>query len=376
MGSTIALIPLAPKAKLSSALIKADLAAKWPDLPRAKSAEAKKDQFCLRIGKSDIVIAIMRAPIPCSDLEGPCKTGWLWQDAEAAQRAHVGHLVVTLSSEEGPIEQSRLLTQVCTSILATCAEAPGVLWWNGKLLVPSQVFQKYATEVMPDALPLYIWVDFRVEASSKGKTMGFTTGMAALGHMEFETECSPEPPTELRERLFGLANHVLENGPVISDGDTIGDDASQGIRVAHCHSAYGHEGKVVRLVYGSAETITLNDLEGKWQMISAGKNGNFAPPGVTLGANICMFVADDRYTITQGGALGDKGTIQLDASKSPVHFDQHVTWGDDVGSVHLGIIQLANGELEHCQAKMGQPRPNDFSRDRTDDASLARFRRV
>ncbi len=79
--------------------------------------------------------------------------------------------------------------------------------------------------------------------------MGFTTGMQSLGHMEFETQDSPEPPNELRERFHGLAIYVLENGPVIRDGDTIGEDANEKIQVVYADSAFGHEAKVMRLVY-------------------------------------------------------------------------------------------------------------------------------
>ena len=78
--------------------------------------------------------------------------------------------------------------------------------------------------------------------------------MVALGHMEFEAEDVPESPGDLRDRFFGLANYVLENGPVIRDGDTIGEDARERIRVVYSQSAFGHEGQVMRLEYGSARS--------------------------------------------------------------------------------------------------------------------------
>jgi hypothetical protein len=254
LNVSIAFVPLLPKAKLSSAAIKANLVAKWPDLPKPETLQGKKDQIAFSIGPNDAIIALMPAPIPWTDLEGPCKTSWLWKDAESALRPHTGHLIVTVLSREGPIEKATLLTKVCASILATCEQAPGVFWSNAALLVPSKVFQEFAYEVLPGAPPVYIWVDFRVGPSGKGKMSGFTAGMAALGHMEFETESSPEPVGELRERLFGLANYVLEHGPVILDGDTIGENANERIRVVYSKSAFGHEGKVMRLEYGSADS--------------------------------------------------------------------------------------------------------------------------
>ncbi|MGL6096791.1 MAG: DUF4261 domain-containing protein [Fimbriiglobus sp.] len=249
MSFSLAFIPLSPKAKLSASAIRADFAEKWPDLPRPERTTGEADQIAFRVGENDVIIAVMRAPIPWSDLENPCQASWLWKDAESALRGHTSHLIVTLLSQDGPIEQSRLLTQVCASILATCEQAPGVFWSNGNLLVPSKVFQDFARDILPEGPPLYIWVDFRSGPTSTGKTGGFTTGMAALGHMEFETETARESPGELKERFFALANYVLENGPVIKDGNTIGEDANERIRVVDSASAFGQEGQVMRLEY-------------------------------------------------------------------------------------------------------------------------------
>jgi hypothetical protein len=103
---------------------------------------------------------------------------------------------------------------------------------------------------LPGAPPIYIWVDFRVGMGESGAS-GFTVGMTALGHMELEAENVPETPVGLRERFFGLANYLMERGPVIQDGDTIGEDANERIRVIYADSAFGHEGAVMRLHYGA-----------------------------------------------------------------------------------------------------------------------------
>lgn len=81
------------------------------------------------------------------------------------------------------------------------------------------------------------------------KSTGFTAGMKALGHMEFETQQCPEPPGELRERLLSLVNYVVENGPIIGDGNTIGEDEHEKIRIVYGPSSFGHEGQVMPLVY-------------------------------------------------------------------------------------------------------------------------------
>jgi hypothetical protein len=249
LAITIAMVALGPNAAPSAAAIQADLARKWPELPRAEAGEAKEGQFAFRIGAQDVIAGLMPAPIPWADLEGPCAASWLWPDAAKVLKHHVAHLVVTVLSEAGPVERARLLTQVTASILATCPEAVGVYWGDAALVLPPALFQEFTTQILPSGPPLYLWVDFRVGKTAGGKSSGFTTGLAALGHMEFETQDSPEPPDELRERFFGLANYVLENGPVIRDGDTIGEDANERIRVVYADSQFGQKGRVMWLEY-------------------------------------------------------------------------------------------------------------------------------
>jgi hypothetical protein len=158
---TIAFIPLLPGAKFTSAAIREDFATKWPSLPTPVPTKAEKEQVAFQVGNVDCIIALMRAPIPWTDLEGPCATSWLWKDAEKELRPHVGHLIVTVMGDLGPIELSGLLSRVCASILATCAEAPGVYWENAALIIPSKIFQDFTTQILPGMPPVYMWVETR-----------------------------------------------------------------------------------------------------------------------------------------------------------------------------------------------------------------------
>jgi hypothetical protein len=146
-----------------------------------------------------------------------------------------------------------MLTQVIAAILTTCPQSIGVYWGDATLVVPRELFREFATEMLPEVLPLPIWVDFRVGPGHDGKMAGLTTGMKALGHMELETLNSPESPGELRERLMDLCAYLLQNGPVIKDGHTVGQSAEEKIRVVYSPSSFGHEGRVMRLDYSTAE---------------------------------------------------------------------------------------------------------------------------
>jgi hypothetical protein len=52
---------------------------------------------------------------------------------------------------------------------------------------------------------------------------------------------------DLREWLLEIMRYLLENGPVLLDGQTIGMSAKQQFRIRHCPSIFGHAGQVIRL---------------------------------------------------------------------------------------------------------------------------------
>ncbi|MBS3937455.1 MAG: DUF4261 domain-containing protein [Peptococcaceae bacterium] len=74
-------------------------------------------------------------------------------------------------------------------------------------------------------------------------------GMKALGHLELEATDVPEPDEKLWTRLYDIVEYILENGAVIADGDTVGNNNEERIRVVYGASAYGREGDVMRLEY-------------------------------------------------------------------------------------------------------------------------------
>lgn len=241
-------------AEVSGDRVCQEFISRWSEAPKPTEIDSKDKIATFNVGSTMVFLAPMPAPIPWSDLEGPCATSLLWKNATHEVKQHQQHLLVTVHGELEPIAQSTLLTQVTTAVLASSPTAIGVYWGNATLVVPKAIFIDFAIEVMNEGPPLHIWVDFRVGSESDNTSSGFTAGMTALGHMELEAKNSPEAPGDLRERFMGLAGYLLENGPVIKNGDTIGEDANERIRVVYSKSAFGHEGKVMRLEYGQTST--------------------------------------------------------------------------------------------------------------------------
>ena len=228
---------------------------RWPELGRATfSPPADKESICTVdfTNGPTVFYAHMPAPIPWGDLEGPCATSVLWPHAKTEVSAHRSHVIVTVAGEDlTPIQLSERLTQATAALLMSCDSAIGVYWGNATLVIPKQIFVEFTLEVLPEGPPLFIWLDFRVGPgdNDSGSSSGFTTGMEALGLMEIEAVNVPETVGDLRDRLFGLASYLIENGPVVKDGDTIGGDMTERIRVIYTTSKFGYESDVMRLHY-------------------------------------------------------------------------------------------------------------------------------
>ncbi len=204
--------------------------------------------FSFDVGDEFFALALMPAPFP--ELEGPVATSWMWprQPPIETVKRHRSHLLITATGGAADPVRRRL---VLTAVTALAAKQPGVMavyWPEATLVLFPPVFVNMAEKIdSPEAPPLYLWVDFRALRNEDGTTGLFTAGLSALGHMEIEIPRIDMEPGELREWLLNIMYYLLENGPVLKDGQTIGMTAEQQIHIRHCPSSFGHPGTVIRL---------------------------------------------------------------------------------------------------------------------------------
>lgn len=215
--------------------------------------DIKKDEsvFSFNVGVEFFALSVMPAPYPASDIEGPIATTWLWPPNPPAEslKKHRAHLLITMcafGAAEDPVRRRLTMTAI-TALAAKQKGVMAVFWPEGTLVSYPPVFIEMAAEIdSPDAPPLYLWVDLRAFHNPDGTSGLFTTGLAPLGHMEIEIPRIAMDPGELREWLLNIMYYLLEKGPVLKDGDTIGMTAEQQIHIRHTSSSYGHAGKVMR----------------------------------------------------------------------------------------------------------------------------------
>ena len=174
----------------------------------AEAVEARRAALAFPLGGNTAAVALMPAPIPWSNLEGPCETAWWWPEAGERMRGHNSHLLVALGGESGDAVRRSLALTHLTAAVAAHVDAAGIYWGGGRLVHDPQVFLEEARSASPENLPLHLWIDFRIEPNDDGTLRLFTTGMKALDKMEIEIPHSRhEASGALRLRLLDCRLH-------------------------------------------------------------------------------------------------------------------------------------------------------------------------
>lgn len=252
--SWMCMVLFADDSPLDTAAFLRHFSATWPNSRPLGEFEQQDCTASLDIAAFSLVLGRMPAPIP--DFKNPPPRPLLqWPEAAQDLPRHRTHWIVTITGEEGQVKaKARLLTQVVHSILATHPQALGVSWGQYANLTSSKLFQESAVSLRQGEDPTHLWVDVqcgRAEGSQGNRANGFTRGLDEFGIMDIEAADAHEPPVELFQRLQGLVEYLVAKGPVIRDGDTVGNDAQERIRVVYGPSQFGNSGQVMRLVYGA-----------------------------------------------------------------------------------------------------------------------------
>jgi hypothetical protein len=227
----------------------------YPDAPAPISATTTENLAAFTVGGHTAAITLIPRPIPWSQLEGPAATAWYWPDA-ASLRDHAAHLIVTLVDEGGrQLDNAITLTRLTAAAAATSSSV-GVFWGPGRLVHSPAGFIDQARDARESNLPLFLWVDFRVERHGDDPddpaVRLYTTGLEALGGQELEVLRFVGDPQELVGFVYNVAHYLLERRKVVNDGDTIGLTDAVQVTARRGPSMLDEQAEVIRLEFEGA----------------------------------------------------------------------------------------------------------------------------
>jgi hypothetical protein len=243
----IAMVALPESGWPDSTQLAASLARLFRDAPPLVHTDSKDNSMVFDYGGLTAFVSLMPAPIPWGDLEFPCAANPFWPEATETMQAHAAHFVVVLMGNSTPLTIRIHLTRLVAAIL-DCHPCSGVYWGEGSLVHSPEDFLELApAATLHEGFPARLWINFQLIPNPDRTLSLFTLGMAAFGLMEIEVLNSEKAPDEVFARAADLAAYLIVQGPVISDGDTMGQDATERITIRHRQSAFPNRSLVYQV---------------------------------------------------------------------------------------------------------------------------------
>jgi hypothetical protein len=243
----LAMVTLDRARPLPEGALLAFLRDNWRELPRAKEIQHEGDTLSFELDGAAVTLTLVRAPIPWGDLEGPARAAWHWPEAAERLKSHLAHVIIAvLAPGMERIATMVLLTRVVAAVAAT-TDASGVYWGEGPVVNAPDDFVEEAKRTSRERLPLYLWLAFQLSRNPDGTFTLATSGMRSFGFMELELVAIREKPATLVDRAFNFAHYLLEHGPVLEDGHTIGLSTEERFRIRHVPSAVDPSRTVYRI---------------------------------------------------------------------------------------------------------------------------------
>ena len=179
------------------------------------------------------------------DFEGRKRT---WEDVHIPQGC-VGGILITATSTANGVGASFNLSQAVLALLDTCRQTSSFYWMSSERVFGRRELERLLGKDLLEHWPMDVWVDATSTQNADGASVGYTLGLATLGCTEFEAVASPESPADLENRLRSLALYAASNYATINNGDTVGTDCAERIRLNKKPSETIHQGWVFQLQY-------------------------------------------------------------------------------------------------------------------------------
>lgn len=117
---------------------------------------------------------------------------------------------------------------------------------------------------------------------------------------------------------------------------------------------------------------TMKSLQGPWKLTAAELAGQ--PLGGDFTKSTKLTIEGDRYTVMVGNAP-DKGTLRIDAAKSPMTMDIVGVEGPNKSKTIPAIFEIKDDTMRICYDLSGAARPTEFKSKPESKLFLATYKR-
>jgi hypothetical protein len=199
-----------------------------------ESQEAESDSCILISDGLRIAVMFMATPLPRNSWEWPVKLARQWPEAQSAMERGKGHVVIgavqAVEGHEAVLKLARAVTIVSEAI-ARFLKLDAVLFTSADRLSDHEGLLAGAREVAAGDVAVDLWTTLQFRPGTRDGEIGVLSyGLTPFVGREVELAPVIMPFEAVAERMWGLCGYLLENGPVIKNGDTLGLSESERIR--------------------------------------------------------------------------------------------------------------------------------------------------
>jgi hypothetical protein len=174
------------------------------------------------------------AAIPGGEAEENADGNFLWPEGREEASSHRAHIIVT---NIGAGEQSPIQSAIAVSRLALVAlrlfDGIGVYWCNASVCNSRAVFEDFCQDMSDEHVPVPVWLRFQLVRAPDDGIGIYTLGMRQFDLMDIEVDRCTMDVGDLFEFVSNIAHYLIQSGPVIADGNTVGGTAEERILVHH-----------------------------------------------------------------------------------------------------------------------------------------------
>jgi hypothetical protein len=195
-------------------------------------------------------LAHMPAPIPNQEAEENADRNFLWLNGRAEAAKHRSHVIVTNigAGDQTPVESAITVSRLALVALKLF-DAIGVYWGNASVCNSRQVFEGFCENISEEHVPVPVWLRFQPIRASDDEIGIYTLGMRQFGLMDIEVDRCRMNLQELFEFVSNIAHYLIQSGPVIADGNTVGGTEDERILVHHRPSMVDAHRRVYKIVF-------------------------------------------------------------------------------------------------------------------------------
>lgn len=212
---------------------------------------AKEDIVAILRGEDTVgFLAHMPAPIPNHEAEENADNNFLWPNGKDEAAQHRSHVIVTFTElgDSTPIQSAIALTRLALVALRFF-DGIGVYWGDASVSNSRDFFEGCCESLSEEYLPVPLWLRFQLVRATSDEVGLYTLGMRQFGLMEIEVDRTGMSVQELFAFVSNLAHYLMQNGPVIADGNTFGGSVDERILVRHRASMIDQGRRVYKIVF-------------------------------------------------------------------------------------------------------------------------------